>query len=467
MTTKQLFIDFFEGKRVAILGFGREGQSTYHRLRQYLPSLPLAVCDQRPQARTPGAFAEDASVEWFLGDHYLGGLKDADVIIRSPGIPFDVLENLAHRARITSQTELFLTFFRKQVVGITGTKGKSTTASLLYHILREAGQPALLAGNIGTPCFELLDELDADVPVVFELSSHQLQHLKVSPAVAVLLNIFEEHLDYYRSFAAYQEAKMNIFRWQGSDEYFLYDPGNPVLSKVLPDISIPSKRIRLSHPEEDTGGVFCRGEDMVVITNSGQEPVVINNICRDRLLPGNHNLQNIAAAAGVAILKGVGKETVASAVAGFKGLTHRLEYIGTCRGKQFYNDSISTIPEATMAAVRALPEVAVLILGGKDRGVAYAPLISFLAAASVQTIVFTGEAGRRMLAIASGLKGFENKDCLLAEDFDEGVRQAFARTPVGKACLLSPAAPSYDAFRNFEERGDRFRQLIQSFGDQV
>ncbi|MFP4468780.1 MAG: UDP-N-acetylmuramoyl-L-alanine--D-glutamate ligase [Bacteroidales bacterium] len=466
MTSKQLFNDFFEGKKVAILGFGREGQSTYHRLRQYLPSLPLVVCDQRPLARPPGSYAEDVSVDWFLGDHYLEGLAGADVIIRSPGIPFDVLDNVTHQARITSQTELFLTFFRKQVVGITGTKGKSTTASLLYHILREAGQPALLAGNIGIPCFDLLDEMDAGVTVVFELSSHQLQHLTVSPSVAVLLNIFEEHLDYYRSFAAYQEAKMNIFRWQDMNEYFLYDPENPVLNQVLPAISIPSKQIQLSKPEEDSGGVYCQGEDMVVVTNSGQEPLVIEQVCHDRLLPGKHNLKNIAAAVGAAILKGVSKERVASAVAGFKGLPHRLEYVGTYRGKQFYNDSIATIPEAAMAAVRALPEVSVLILGGKDRGVAYGPLLRFLAAAPVQTIVFTGEAGRRMLAIASGLTGFQQKDCIMAENFDEGVRQAFAKTPEGKICLLSPAAPSYDAFRNFEERGDRFRQLIQSFGDQ-
>ncbi len=467
MTTEQRFIDFFEGKRVAILGFGREGQSTYHRLRRYLPSLPLIVCDQRPMARNPGSFPEDASVKWFLGDHYLEGLKDADVIVRSPGIPFDVLDNLAHRARVTSQTELFLTFFRKQVVGITGTKGKSTTASLLYHIFREAGQPAMLAGNIGTPCFDLLDSLEEGVTVVFELSSHQLQNLTVSPSVAVLLNIFEEHLDYYRSFSAYQEAKMNIFRWQASDDFFLYDPANPVLSKLIPGTIVSSKPIRLEEPEGEAGGVYCQGDDMLVVTGDRHEPFIIKNICRDRLLPGKHNLKNIAAAAVAAILRGVSAETIASAVGGFKGLPHRLEYIGSWQRKKFYNDSIATIPEATMAAVRALPEVSVLILGGKDRGVAYGPLMRFLASSGVEILVFTGEAGRRMLAIASGLKGFQHKNCIMAENFDDGINQAFGKTPEGKTCLLSPAAPSYDAFRDFEERGQRYRQLVQFHGNQT
>ncbi len=467
MTTEQRFIDFFEGKHVAILGFGREGQSTYHWLRRYLPSLPLIVCDQRSMARTKGLFPEDASVKWFLGDHYLEGLKEADVIVRSPGIPFDVLDNLSHQARITSQTELFLTFFRKQVVGITGTKGKSTTASLLYHILKEAGQPALLAGNIGTPCFEFLDRVHEGVPVVFELSSHQLQNLTVSPSVAVLLNIFEEHLDYYRSFSAYQEAKMNIFRWQAEDEYFLYDPANPVLSKLISGTFLPSKPIRLGEPEGGAGGVYCRGDDMLVVTDAGHEPFIIKNICRDRLLPGQHNLKNIAAAAVAAILQGVAADAIASAVAGFKGLPHRLEYIGNWRRKKFYNDSIATIPEAAMAAVRALPDVSVLILGGKDRGVAYGPLMQFLASSDVKTLVFTGEAGRRMLAIASGLKGFQYKDCIMAESFDEGIRQAIDKTPEDKICLLSPAAPSYDAFRDFEERGERYRQLVQLHGNQA
>ena len=467
MTTGQRFIDFFEGKRVAILGFGREGQSTYNRLRLYLPSLPLIVCDQRPQAKTPGLFSGDVSVEWFLGDHYLEGLKEADVIIRSPGIPYDVLDNLTHGARITSQTELFLTFFRKQVVGITGTKGKSTTASLLYHILKEAGQPVLLAGNIGTPCFDLLDEVDTGVQVVFELSSHQLQHLTVSPSVAILLNIFEEHLDYYRSFTAYQEAKMNIFRWQAGNDYFLYDPANPVLNGIISGTSVPSKPIHLGKPAEGAGGIYCRGDDMFVVTDSDHEPLVIKNICRDRLLPGKHNLQNIAAAAGAAVLQGVSADRIASAVACFHGLPHRLEYIGAYRRKQFYNDSIATIPEATMAAVRALPGVSVLILGGKDRGVAYGPLMQFLASSGVRTIVFTGEAGRRMFEIASGIEGFQSKTCIMADNFDEGIGKAFDYTPEGKICLLSPAAPSYDAFRNFEERGERYRQLVHSRGNQL
>lgn len=455
------FQDLFKGKRVAILGFGKEGRSTCGRLKQFLPDQDLIICDRNGSVRdTIAAERLTPGDQWFLGPEYLRGLTKADIIIKSPGIPFSELSGLDLPGRITSQTELFLGFFRKQVIGISGTKGKSTTASLLYHILKTAGRPVLIAGNIGTPCFELLDDIGSDTVIVFEMSSHQLQGIKVSPRVAVLLNIFEEHLDHYSSFGEYQQAKMNIVRWQGAEDVFIYDADNPHLQSLVSSVDVPSRTITLGGTCQGSGIICCSGDDMVY--SDGQERVLFPRICRNRIIPGHHNLKNIAAAVAAALVLQVPADHIPGAVSTFRGLPHRMEYVGTFKGILFYNDSIATIPEATMAAIMSFPEAETLILGGKDRGVDYIPLIDFLSRSSVMNILFTGDAGDRMISIAKACKGFEKKRLFRPASFDEAVKKAIQLTREGRVCLLSPAAASYDTFKNFEERGERFTFLVQN-----
>ncbi len=450
---------YFAAKKVAILGFGREGRSSYKWLRGSIPELPIFICDRNPAiGPLPLGGAADCNTTSFLGENYLAGLKEADIIIKSPGIPLKQLEGHGVQGRISSQTELFLEFFRKQVAGITGTKGKSTTASLLRHMLMEASMPSVLVGNIGLPCFEALDAVGPDTCIVFEMSSHQLQDIGVSPHIAVLLNIFEEHLDHYASYEAYQQAKLNIARWQQPDDFLIFDPENPAISNKLAGIESGASRICLGRPRLGWGGVFCESGQLNLITSTSR--AVLPDACINHHLPGQHNLQNIKAAAASALLFGAKAGPVTRAVASFWGLPHRLEYLGSFGGVEFVNDSIATIPEATMEAVRSFPGATTLILGGADRGVSYDRLMDFLASSQIGLLVFTGNAGRRMLSVARGVPGFEGKHCKWEESFDQAVLYAVRNTPRGGLCLLSPAAASYNAFRDFEQRGQRFRELI-------
>lgn len=458
-------VDFFRrtfgGKRIAILGFGMEGRSTFRLIRRLFPEQHITICDRNENL--PNALNEvlsDENLTWHLGRDYLSGLADADIIMKSPGISYKELQGISHE-KIKTQTDLFLEHYRKQVVGITGTKGKSTTASLLYHILIAAGKPALLVGNIGTPCFELLDKVETNSIIVFELSSHQLEKAEVSPHIAILLNIFREHLDHYASYDAYKEAKMNISRWQQAGDILIYNSENKEVRALVCGLRGAAKQFSLGLSPVEGDGAWYDGNDMVFsdIARQYRFPDVANR----RLLSGVHNLLNISAAVCAASLLDVPADIIPDAVASFRGLAHRMECIGTFGGVTYYNDSIATIPEAAIGAVKALPDTSVLILGGKDRGLEYDELMAFLADSQVETFLFTGETARQMHTLTRNLPGFKSKQCILTNSFEEAVQQACRLAPAGSTVLLSPAAASYDVFKDFMARGERFKELVRKY----
>jgi len=457
MDTKRFEALFAARPRVALLGFGQEGQSTFHTLRRYVPGLQLSVCDRSPEvASLRERFDPDGQAAWWTGAGYLEGLREADLIIRSPGIPFRVLEGLGLQAAVESQTGLFLALFRDRIAGITGTKGKSTTSSLLHHILSSAGKRSVLAGNIGRPVFELIPDMREDTLVVFEMSSHQLQYVSQSPHAAVLLNLFPEHLDHYASYEEYGQAKANICRWQHKGDAVFYNLENEGIRSLMGQMAIPSSRIVLGRG----GDYHARFEGNDLLLRLPAREVRLKDLAGRVRLPGRHNLMNVAAAAAVAVHLGVDTDFLPRAVEGFEGLPHRLEHCGTVGGVQFFNDSISTVPESTLAAIDTLPRTAALILGGHDRGVDYGVMIRRIGQSGIPTLVFVGEAGRRMMGLACNLTSYRGKQCLMAGSFDEAFSLAAAACRAGDVCLLSPAAASYDSFANFRERGDRFRALV-------
>lgn len=460
----QSLSELFRGKIIAILGFAREGQSTYKAIRKFLPDFPLIVCDQNPQAAKN--FSEytqlDVHTRWFLGEHYLEGVAGADLIIKSPGIPFKVFQGKEQQRQVYSQTEIFLKLYGKQVVGITGTKGKSTTSSLLYHIFKTAGRQTVLAGNIGTPPFDLIDQIEQDTIVVYEMSSHQLEHIRVSPQTAIFLNVFQEHLDHYPSYRHYQLAKLNIARWQTPDAVVIYNPLNEVVNGLFREFDIVSQKWVIGNVGNCHNQAYFDNDSLKIVTR-GKEAAP-PNFCRHRKLQGNHNLLNIAAAALAAYLHKVSFADISQGVATFGGLPHRLEFIGEYRGIKFYNDSISTIPESTIEALKTFDHTNTLMLGGFDRGVDYKPLMKFLAGWTVLNLVFIGAAGKRMFEEGRKISGIRKKNCYLSDDFEPAFWHAVQNMPDGGVCLLSPAAASYDSFRNFEHRGDFFRELVNRFG---
>ena len=455
----QPLIERIENQKVIILGFGKEGISTYRFIRRHFPKMKLVVADGNENLKTDD-FEGDKHVKFIKGAGYDRNLNPYDLIFKSPGISFNQLDYYIESEKITSQTNLFLEYFHEQVVGITGTKGKSTTASLIYHILSHSRDNVFLAGNIGTPFFDIVEQLTPESIVVAELSAHQLEFTHHSPDYAVLLNIYQEHLDHFNSFNNYQNAKTNVFKFQHAGNFLVYNGD---------DEHIPGW-VKGNQPESDTcvfgtqihPGLHVRCRNHLIRFMNDGEIVDEYDLIDYKNLPGTHNYFNIMAAIAICRRLGVKHKDIMAALQTFKGLPHRIEFVGEFNGIEFYNDSISTIPESAIAAVKALRGVETLILGGHDRGIDYQVLIDFLKENPIQNIAFTGPAGHRMLEMCREQSAMP-QNFIETDDYEEIVRFCFERTPVGGTVLLSPAAASYNRFKNFEERGETFKQLVVGY----
>ncbi|MCR4965088.1 MAG: UDP-N-acetylmuramoyl-L-alanine--D-glutamate ligase [Bacteroidales bacterium] len=454
-------INKLDGKKIIILGYGREGSSSYHFLRRHFPSMHITVADKSETLKQEEV-SKDPNVTMITGDEYDRNLNEYDFILKSPGISFSKLDYLVETERITSQTDLFLQEFHAQVVGITGTKGKSTTASLIYHLFKEAGRDTILAGNIGVPLFDIIDKMTPQTVVVAELSAHQLEFLHRSPDYAVLLNIYQEHLDHFNSFNNYQIAKINIARFQEERQFFVYNGDNQLIEDLIDSYDL--NRNRVIFGTERHSGIYAMCDDHVVRFYNGKTLLDEYDLTDHTHLPGRHNYFNIMAAIAVARHFNLTQEQILNGLSSFRGLPHRLELVGKFKDITFYNDSISTIPEAAIAAVKALRRVDTLILGGYDRGIDYTSLIEFLGENPIRNVVFTGPAGERILNEWKTTTSLPLPENILEEnDFQKIVLFAFQHTKPNKIALLSPAAASYNQFKNFEERGDLFKKYILEY----
>jgi UDP-N-acetylmuramoylalanine--D-glutamate ligase len=404
----------FRNKKIMILGYGREGKDTFLFLKKHFPKSELAVADANPDLRTK------EKAKFFLGKDYLSHLKDYDVIIKSPGIPFKSLpEHIL--PRITTQTELFFDNCPGVIVGITGTKGKSTTSSLIYEILKAGGKKVHLLGNIGTPVLSFLDKAAKKDIFVHELSSHQLYGLRKSPHVSVFLNIFPEHLDYYRSFKEYARAKANITLHQKRGDYLIYNSKDKLVSS------------------------FCKKSKARKIPILGEY----------------YELDRNAAREAAKIFK-IPSAVAERAIKRFKGLENRLELVGTFKGITFYNDSLATIPEAALLAIDSLGNnVETVILGGFDRGLDFKKLAKGIIKSRIKTLVLFLPTGRRIWKEVSGLDKNKKIRHFFAKNMEEAVKLCFEKTGKGKICLMSPASPSFGMFRDYKERGDMFKKYVK------
>lgn len=392
-------IEKLNGKKVLIWGYGREGKSSERFINEHCKVSELKIFEGKQSE---------------LDD------TDFDIIIKSPGIPAESLSS-----KYTSQTELFLEEFRDRTIGITGTKGKSTTSSLLYHVLSNClSVPVYLVGNIGKPCLDIYDELTKDSVIVFEMSCHQLRDIKVSPHIAVFLNLYEEHLDYYGTIEKYFEAKSHIALFQ-EDNDFLYH------GEDVPDLS-------------------GKGQRRLVEFRSGQE--------FDLKIMGEHNQFNARVVYDIARERfSCTDKNIRDAMKSFTGLPHRLEYVGKINGADYYNDSISTIPEATIQAIKSIKNTRTVLIGGMDRHIDYDILVDFIKQHQSLNYIFSYESGKRIYEEVSDLSC-----CYYRDDLKDAFLLSTELTKEGEACVLSPAAASYGYFKNFEERGDCFKGLVLS-----
>lgn len=438
--------EFFRDKKVLVLGFGREGRSTYRLLREMLPEQKITIADQREGlAEDVPELARDAYVEIVGGERYLEGLDKYDIIMKAPGISFAKLEVEGWQEKIYSQLEVLLELFGGTTIGVTGTKGKSTTSTLTYQVLQDQGIPSLLMGNIGVPVFDELDLIRDETVLVLEMSSHQLEFMRRSPKVAVLLNVHEEHLDHYRSFREYALAKCNIFKYQESDDKFFYGADNEALRGLVAEVGERAQSFRVGMDENDE---VCLRDGEIWI---GNEKVFATD--EPRQLKGEYNLLNIAFVLGVAKELGLDLEKAKRTVAEFRTLPHRLEFVAEVNGVKFYDNSIGTVPAATEAAVRALGDVDTLIIGGMDRGLDYDEFVEFLNQSEISNVICMPKTGHD---VADRLRAGRK-----VETLEEAVELAKKVTAVGKSCLLSPTAASYGFFKNFEEKGDLYQKLVR------
>jgi UDP-N-acetylmuramoylalanine--D-glutamate ligase len=447
--------DFLGGRRLLVWGLGAEGRSTLAFLERFrIQAAALGVMDRAigslDPAAYPGAVRHDES-------RLRATLASYDCILKSPGIPTARLDlDAAVRSKITCQTDLFLRWYPGTVVGVTGTKGKSTTSKLIHLLLSARDPAARLAGNIGVPVLDLLDpSASAASPVVCEMSSYQLEYTQTSPPVAVLLNLYQDHLDFHGGFAPYAEAKWNIARHQTADGHLVLPDPFP-----LPSGPPPASRIHRFPPAGPLEAYHASFSDGFLKWEArGQSrtcPLPIP-------LQTRHAREHLGAALTVAHLLDVPAESIPSALAGFTPLPHRLQPLGAYGGIAFYDDSIATIPEAAIAAVESVPGLHTLITGGKDRGVDYGPYARFLAASPVRELILMPETGAALERLIGALP-HPGLALHRAETLEQAVELAFRLTPPGRACLLSPAASSYNTHRNFEDKSRDFLACIQARG---
>lgn len=450
-------------QRIMILGLGREGLSTYAFLRQQLPNAPLALADRTPldklSADVRSVIERDANVTLLSGPEHLATLEQYDVVFKAPGIVPSLPELIAARARgtlITSNTRLFFQLCSGTIVGITGTKGKSTTTSVIHAVLAAGGGDVRLLGNIGIPPLDQLAGATADTTFVAELSSHQLLDLGHSPHIAVLQNIVPEHLDYYDSFEQYVAAKATITRHQSEHDIFLYNAGYAIPREIAS--TTRARTLPFSLEPLPEAGCFVEDGWLVYRGEEGSERIIK---VADVPLPGRFNLQNVLPAVAIGRLRGLSAETIAGAIRAFRGLEHRLELVAEVAGVRYYNDSLATVPEAAIAALDAFAEQpVVLIAGGYDRHIDYAPLAAALHARPPRTLVLFPPTGDRMLEALAALGG-SLPPHVSVETMEEAVTAARRFAQPGDVVLLSPASASFVRFIDYRDRGNQFKVNVR------
>ncbi len=440
----QRIATFLAGKKIVLLGFGKEGQSTLKFLHKHKLVKKVAIADRRGEADLKPIVneigIEKIAIQFHSGTDYLSKLGDYDLILKSPGI-FDFARldsNIKNRleAKVTSQTDLLLRFADFTTIGITGTKGKSTTSKLLFEILKEDGRTAHLLGNIGAPSFDSLETFLTDSIAVLELSSYQTEYLTRGPKFAVILNLYEEHLDFHGSVEAYHRAKWNLTLTQNEKDHLIFHGQNRYIQELLKS---PSTRAK-THP-------FTQ-EDVQKFEKE----------LRFSVLAAEHNRWNLSAAMAVCKLIGVDPKAIASTILHFEPLPHRLQLVATIEGISYYDDSISTTVESTLAALEAIPNVQTLLLGGQDRGINYQPLVeAIISDKRIKNVVLFPESGNRLF---TELREQNRINILRTDEMAEAVRFSKLNTAKGKAVVLSPAAPSYNKYQNYIERGEDYAKYV-------
>jgi UDP-N-acetylmuramoylalanine--D-glutamate ligase len=427
--------------KIAIIGFGKQGRSAYDYWRS---GNQITVCDSNPSADIPS----DTTAS--LGPGYLNNLAKFDLIVRSPGIHPKQLEEAGGPQILNKATTVTNEFFRvcpsKNIIAVTGTKGKGTTCTLIAKMLEASGKTVHLGGNIGTPPLDMLqDGIRPEDWVVVELANHQLIDFKHSPMIAVCLMVAPEHLNWHTDLDEYFMAKKRLFSYQKPDGVAIYYGKNEYSRDIA--AGSPSKLIPYYRPP----GAIIENDDVVI------KDISICSTDELKLL-GTHNWQNVCAAVTAVWQVSQNVAALRKVLTTFTGMVHRLELVRELRGVKYYDDSFGTTPETAKVAVEAFSQPKIVILGGRTKGIPFDSLGGVVTNNNVKNVIAIGEAGP---AITKALESFGyGKVVQGGKTIDEIARQAQDLAAPGDVVLLSPACASFDMFKNYEDRGDKFKQAV-------
>jgi len=444
----------FKQQKIAVLGFGLEGQDLCCFLLKQ--KAQITVFDQKDKlSGKEYQNFKKAGVNFKLGKNCLRDLFGFDFVFRSPGfkrlLP-EIKEAEKQGAKISSATKLFFELCLGKIIGVTGTKGKGTTATLITEILKNDNQPVFLAGNIGQPMLSLLPRLKKGDWVVLELSSFQLQDLNQSPQIAVVLFIASEHLDYHQDTDEYIQAKANIVSHQEKSDFAVLNADDLISSSFA---SLTPAKIYCFSRQKKVNGAYVQNREIYLFKEK------LGSV-DDLQLLGEHNWHNVCAATLASSLAGASLEAIKKTIFSFKGLEHRLEYVCTINKIAFYNDSFSTTPETTIAAIKSFKKPIVLIAGGSEKGSDYCELGQEISRQLVKTLILIGQMAEKIkkAVLAAGFQG----EILFrpSKRMPEIVKLALAKAKPGRVILLSPACASFDIFKNYKERGEQFKKYAQA-----
>jgi len=434
----------YDGKKILILGWGREGQSSYELLAKTCLNAKISVSDQD----------QNNLDEWqknnqsLLTVPYLQHLNQFEVVFKTPGITSllpELQEYIHGGGCITTQLNEFLTSYRNQTIGVTGTKGKSTTASLIATLSTASGKHTLLAGNIGTPVFDIADVIGDECQVVIEMSSYQLDSVSISPCTALFLNFYPEHLNYHQSIGNYLAAKAKITQFQTPSDVFIFIQDSPEVLSVA--TRSEAQLVPFSYVQE------IHYPETVHLSIEALEHVH---------LPETIKKWNLLPALLAAEQFGLTVEQTVQALQSFEPLPHRLSTISTALGVTWVDDTLATIPEATIAALSALPRVDVLLLGGFDRGISYQKIVEEVMAKKIPAIAFFKPSGQTMYdLLRQNYPESAWPKMKVVESMEEAVRFSIENSSKDAVVLLSPSSPSFGQFKNYEDKSSQFRNWIE------
>ncbi len=448
------FKAYIKGKKVSVIGIGISNTPLISMLCDM--GAVVSAHDKKSEAELSDTAKElkDMGVKLSLGENYLEAI-DADVVFKTPGMRFDnpyLLEAKEKGAHITSEMEVFFDICPSKIIAVTGSDGKTTTTTLIYEMLKKEGKACHLGGNIGKPVLYRVGEMRTEDYVVLELSSFQLHTMKKSPHICVITNITPNHLDVHKSYNEYIDAKRNIIKYQKEDDIAILNAANDVTKAMVGEVK--GKVITFSGKQSAD---ICLKNDKIMF---GDEEILDS---KDIKIPGAHNVENYMAAIA-ALLGIVKKETIKNVAQSFGGVPHRIELVRELDGVKYYNSSIDSSPNRTINTLKVFKKPVILIAGGKDKGIPYDEIGPAIAD-NVKKLILIGATAdviKEAVLCEFNKRGKEPIEIIMAKSYDEAVNTAKSLASEGDVVLLSSASTSFDMFKNFEERGNLFKQLVNN-----